>query len=254
MIHISIAPEYIFSLGRLALTNSLFTSVIASLLIAAWLIWAGLSVRLAPGGRLAQIVETLFEAVLDLIEQVTQDRDKARRFFPLLMTLFIYIVVNNWLGLLPGFGTVVINTAHGNVPLLRGANADLNTTLALAVISVIMTQIYAARELGLFRHLGKYFSFNPLMMFIGVLELFSEITRMLSFSFRLFGNIFAGEVLLVVMAALVPFFGPVPFFFLELFVGLVQALVFTVLSLVFLTIASTDHGHDSHKIQPVLAA
>jgi len=145
-------------------------------------------------------------------------------------------------------GSITITGPHGTVPLLRGATADLNTTIALAIISVVMTHLYAIRELGLFTHLKKYVSLNPIMLFVGFLEIISELSKMVSFSFRLFGNIFAGEVLLVVISYLLPALGPVPFFGLELFVGLIQALVFTMLSLVFLEIASSAHGdHDTHE-------
>jgi F-type H+-transporting ATPase subunit a len=171
------------------------------------------------------------------------------------MTLFVFILINNWLGLLPGIGSITITTAHGAVPLFRGATADLNTTLALAIISVVMTHIYAIKELGLFKHLGKYFSFNPMLLFVGMLEIVSEFSKMVSFSFRLFGNIFAGEVLLVVIAYLAPLIAPLPFFGLELFVGLVQALVFTMLTLVFLEIATMSHGHEEqHSEGPSAAA
>jgi F-type H+-transporting ATPase subunit a len=138
----------------------------------------------------------------------------------------------------------VIKTGEGTVPLFRGANADLNATLALAIISVVATQVYAIRELGLVPHLKKYFSLHPIFSVVGLLELISEFSKVISFSFRLFGNIFAGEVLLIVIAYLLPFLGPLPFFGLEIFVGLIQGLVFTMLTLVFLVIALAEHGKD----------
>ncbi len=248
-IHISLAAERVLQLGPLALTNSLLTGLVGSVIIFALFRAASRHVALRPAGRLSQIIETVCEAVLDLIEQVTQDRAKAIRFFPLLMTLFIFILINNWLGLVPGVGSITIATEHGVVPLFRGATADLNVTIALAMISVVMTHVYAVRELGLFAHLSKYLSLNPISLFVGFLEIVSEFSKMISFSFRLFGNIFAGEVLLVVIAYLAPAVAPLPFFVLELFVGLVQALVFTMLSLVFLEIASSDHReHGTHKV------
>ncbi|MEX2054817.1 MAG: FoF1 ATP synthase subunit a, partial [Candidatus Andersenbacteria bacterium] len=165
-------------------------------------------------------------------------------------TFFVFILINNWLGLVPGVGSITVTTEHGTAPLFRGATADLNTTLALAIISVVMTHVYAIRELGLFSHLSKYFSLNPVMLFVGLLELVAEFSKMVSFSFRLFGNIFAGEVLLVVIAYLMPVVAPLPFFGLELFVGLVQALVFTMLTLVFLEIATSHHHGEesSHEV------
>lgn len=236
-LHISLAAQPVFHLGPVALNNSFFTGIVGSVLILALFIL----------GRRLPAIETICEAILDLIEKVTHDRAKAIKFFPLLMTLFIFILVNNWLGLLPGVGSIVVHSPHGPIPLFRPATADLNTTLALAVISVVTTHVYAIRALGLFSHLKKYISLNPIMLFVGVLELVAEFSKMISFSFRLFGNIFAGEVLLAVISFLVPALAPLPFFFLELFVGLVQALVFTMLSLVFLEIATTAHGeHTKH--------
>jgi F-type H+-transporting ATPase subunit a len=121
------------------------------------------------------------------------------------------------------------------VPLLRGANADLNTTLALAVIAVIAIQVLGVSAIGAIKYAKKFFNFsNPINAFVGFLELISEFSKLISFSFRLFGNIFAGEVLLMVIAFLVPYIAPLPFFFLELFVGIVQALVFMMLTLVFI--------------------
>jgi F-type H+-transporting ATPase subunit a len=179
---------------------------------------------------------------------MTGNRQRAAQFFPLLITIFIFVLINNWIGLLPGVGSIIIKTAEGNVPLLRGANADLNTTLALAIVSVAAIQFYAMRELGFRRHIKKYFALDPIYSFVGFLELISEFSKVISFSFRLFGNIFAGEVLLIVIAYLLPLVGPLPFFGLELFVGLIQALVFTMLTLVFLVIATADHGgEEDHR-------
>lgn len=235
-LHISLAAQPVLHLGPVALNNSLVTGLAGSVLILILFIL----------GRRLNVVETSCEAILDVIEKVTHNRAKAIKFFPLLMTLFMFILVNNWLGLLPGVGSITIASPHGPIPLFRAATADLNTTLALAVISVVMTHIYAIRELGLFTHLKKYVSLNPIMLFVGALEFIAEFSKMISFSFRLFGNIFAGEVLLVVISFLTPVLAPLPFFFLELFVGFVQALVFTMLSLVFLEIATSAHGEHNH--------
>lgn len=246
-LHISLAADPVVHLGPIAFNNSLLTGVTGSLVIMVVFITAARLVKLHPGRGLAHAVETTCESLLDLIENVTHNRAKAVRLFPLLATLFIFILVNNWLGLLPGVGSLTVTGPHGPVPLFRAATADLNTTLALAVISVVMTQVYAIRELGAVSHLKKYISLNPILLFVGLLEFFAEFSKMISFSFRLFGNIFAGEVLLVVISFLAPALAPLPFFFLELFVGLVQALVFTMLSLVFLEIATTAHSGHNEK-------
>ncbi len=250
-IHISLAAEKVFEVGPVIVTNSLLAGVIGSAIIFVVFYLAGRSVTIQPRGGVANVVESISEAILDLIEQVTHNRAKAERFFPLLMTLFMFILVNNWLGLLPGVGSITLQGEQGPFPLFRGATADLNATLGLAIISVVMTHVYAIRELTLFRHLKKYVSPNPILLFVGILEFVAEFSKMISFSFRLFGNIFAGEVLLVVIAFLAPAVAPLPFFGLELFVGLVQALVFTMLTLVFLEIATTDHSAHSEHAESV---
>lgn len=240
-LHISLAAEPVLRLGWLVMTNSMLAGAVGSVVVFVLFTLGARRVALAPAGRWSQTVEGISESILVLIEGVTSNRGRAIRFFPLLMTLFVFILVNNWLGLLPGVGSITVQTAEGVVPLFRAATADLNTTLALAAISVVMTHAYAIRELGLFRHLTKYFSLNPALLFVGLLELVSDVSKMISFAFRLFGNIFAGEVLLVVISMLAPLAGPLPFFILELFVGLVQALVFTMLTLVFLSLASSHY-------------
>lgn len=241
--NISLRAETVFHIGGFAVTNSLLAGLLTSIILIVVLGLTARRVKERPGKGFSQAVEALFEAIIDLIENVTHDRDKATRFFPLIATLFLFILLSNWMGLLPGMGSITIKTAAGTVPLFRGANADLNSTLALAIISVVMTQVYAVRELGIVPHLKKYFSASPIMSFVGLLEIVGEFSKMISFSFRLFGNIFAGEVLLIVISGLVPILGPLPFFGLELFVGLIQALVFAMLSLVFLSIATSAHGH-----------
>lgn len=253
-LHISLAAEPVFHIGSFAVTNSMLLSIIGSVLLCGLLIHAARKISLHPGGMLTQIVEAASEVLLSMIEQVTLRRDRALEYFPLLMTLFLFILANNWLGLLPGVGTITVQSDHGTVPLLRGATADLNTTLALAFLSVAMTQVFAIKRLGLFGHLKKYISINPVLLFVGILELISEFSKMISFSFRLFGNIFAGEVLLVVIGFLAPVIAPLPFFALELFVGFVQALVFTALTLVFLEIATAEHdGPPDHSHSAVAA-
>ncbi len=250
MLQISLAPEQVSRIGSFPITNAMLTGLVGSIIIVFLFGLAGQAVSLYPKSKLANVVEAISEALLDLIEQMTHNRAKAERFFPLLMTLFIFILVNNWLGLVPGVGSIIVHTTQGSAPLFRGANADLNATFALAVISVVMTQAYAIKQLGLFKHLKKYVSLNPIYLFIGLLEIISEFSRMISFSFRLFGNIFAGEVLLAVISSLLPLVGPLPFYGLELFVGFIQALVFTMLTLVFLEMATTSHDTHSSDHQP----
>jgi F-type H+-transporting ATPase subunit a len=165
--------------------------------------------------------------------------------FPLVATFFIFIIVNNWAGLIPGFGSIgIYEMKEGHevfVPFLRSANADLNTTIMLSLVSVIVIQIVGIGVIGLKSYTKKFFNFSsPILFFVGILELISEFIKIISFSFRLFGNVFAGEVLLIVITMLVPYILPIPFYGLELFVGFIQALVFTMLTLVFIKMATIE--------------
>lgn len=254
--NISLAAEPIFHIGSFAVTNSLIVAV----LVMAFLCTVALALsrrKLAavPQG-LQNLTETIIEGALSFVESVVGDRVKAERFLPLTATVFFFVLFSNWFGLLPGVGTIGLYETHEGhqvlVPFLRSASADLNGTLAIALISVFGTQFFGIIALGFVKYTSKYvdivglikhFSFQKVIMFfVGILELISEVAKVVSFSFRLFGNVFAGEVLLIVVSALVPFFAPLPFLFLEVFVGFVQALVFSLLTLVFLTIATAEHA------------
>jgi F-type H+-transporting ATPase subunit a len=237
--HVSLAPQALFSLGSVTVTNSMLTTAISSVLLIVALIWAARKVTLKPAAGFAGTYEAICSAVLDQAEQTFGSREIALRYFPLLATLFIFILLGNTLGLLPGFDTLEL----GGVPVFRSVTTDLNTTVALAVISVVLTQIYAIRKLGVIGNLHRYFSSSPLMNVLGLLEVFLELTRLISFSFRLFGNIFAGEVMLIVIGSLVPILGPSPFWGFELFIGFIQAFVFTMLTMVFIALAIDPIAH-----------
>lgn len=244
-IHISLAAEEVFRIAGFSITNSMLTGVVASVCIAALMIGIARSMSLSPKKGISGMIDAASDWLLSLIEDVTHDRAKSIRFFPIVITIFFFVLLNNWLGLLPGVGSIHI----GHVPLFRGMAADLNATLALAVISVVMIHVYAIREIGFGAHARTYFSKNPIFMFVGILEMLSDVTKAVSFAFRLFGNIFAGEVLLVVIAALVPLLAPLPFFLLEIFVGFVQALVFSLLTVAFFGVATAhESAHDTLKV------
>lgn len=241
MEHISLSSNIIFYIFGWPITNSILATWLSILI----LVILALAVRLAfkkhPHG-LQNIMEMIIESLLGLVDSVTGDRQKSLKIFPWMATFFLFILVSNWIELIPGFGLIGIERHGEFMPLLRAANTDLNTTLALALISIIATQFLGIISIGLLKHLKKYFNFsNPINFFVGFLEILSEISRIISFAFRLFGNIFAGEVLLVVIAFLIPYIIPMPFYGLELFVGFIQALVFAMLTLVFMTMAMTAH-------------
>lgn len=242
---ITLYAEKLFSISALPITNTLVTTLITSLFLSLLAFVISKNVTLIPG-KIQSLAEIIIETIFSTIENLS-DKKRATRFFPVVATIFIFIIVANYLGLLPGFGTFGIFKHHSSgstfVPILRSVNSDLNVTLALALISVVMTHYYSISTLGIINYLRRYFSLNPVNLFVGLLEIVAEITKILSLSFRLFGNIFAGETLLVTISALFAFGLPLPFMFLEIIVGFVQAAIFMMLTLVFMVILTEKPAH-----------
>lgn len=319
-----LAAERLFRIGGFWVTNTIFTAWFVVAFLAIVLLAATRKMALIPSG-LQNLVEALFEWALDIVEGIAGPQH-ARRFFPLVITIFLYVMIGNWMGLLPGFASigVVEEADHGVefverkigpvtlafvplkpkvvhkdehetehaaaagvsaapyvsalpaetaspppgagtkqeadrfvgilVPAFRSVNTDVNMTLAIALFSFVFVEWWGLRSLGI-RYLGKFFNVRELArgnimgiidVFVGILELFSEFIRIVSFTFRLFGNIFAGEVLLLMMTFLVPFVFVQPFYFLEIFVGFIQAAVFALLTLVFATMAVESHAAGEH--------
>src|SRR3989344_1119525 len=239
---IEFAAEKLFNIGSLPITNALLTTLVVSTLIITFALLATRKMKKVPGD-LQNFAETLVEGLLNLIEPLAGE--KTRRFFPFIATFFIFIITANYFGLLPitsGFGLVrAFNGQETIVQLFRSINSDLNSTLALALISVGVTHYFSVTTLGLVGYLKRYLSLNPIYLFVGFLEIISEFTKIISLSFRLFGNIFAGETLLTTVSSLFAFVIPLPFMFLELLVGFVQATVFMMLTLVFMIILTEKH-------------
>ena len=301
-------------IGGFRVTNTMLATWIAivALLI---LTWRVRSKQTEIPGRLQGIVEVILEFFLGLAEGIA-GRERGRRFFPLVMTIFLFILTANWLGILPGFGTIgrvetiseiehhhcdkyedhdspeykdcISHVSHRSVqvfegdgafayqpfgsvgsnvtieeweehpqqgrqagilvPFFRSANTDLNTTLAIAIVAMVMIHFWAFSTIGFGSHIGKFINFRggPIALYVGILEGISEIAKLISFTFRLFGNIFAGEVLLAAMIFMIPLIGIIPFLGLELFVGMVQAFIFSMLTLVFAATASVAHNGDHH--------
>ena len=244
MVHISLSGEVIGAIGSFQVTNSILTTWLVMIFLTTMVIIFRSSINSVPS-HFQSFFEILVGSLYTTFESLLGER--TRQFFPLIATLFIFILFSNLVDVLPGVNSIVVKESaavseRGTVPLFRPPTADLNTTLGLAIISILAIQFFGIRALGLFSHLGKYFSFkDPLSFFVGVLEIIQEFSRILSFSFRLFGNIFAGEVLLSVMAFLMPLIVPIPFLGLELFVAFIQALVFSMLTAVFLSLAIAKH-------------
>lgn len=249
-LHISISAEPVFNLLGIPITNAIATSWVISALTILFFYFA--TKQLLVKGKLTRLqmfIEILIEGLYGIVEGIAGSV-KGRMFFPLVMTFFIFIVPSNWSGLIPGAGSIGFNgELHGKevfIPILRGPTADINTTLALGLIAMVMVQVYGFKFKG-FKYLKKFFDFsNPINTFVGILELVSDLSKVISFTFRLFGNIFAGEVLIAVMTFLIPVIVPMPFYALEIFVGVIQGLVFLMLATVFMNMATLGHGDEAH--------
>lgn len=246
MLEIVLHGEKIAEIGGFTITNAMLYSWMVTLVIVAIAFVIRKRTALVPQ-RFQGAVELVIGGAYDFMADTLGSTKKATKYFSYIATLFFFILFNNWLALLPitsfGFNEQL---EHGQilVPFFRTTNSDLSHTLILAILSVVMIQVFGIMTLGFFKYAHKFFVNpfkNPVGAFIGILEIVSEIAKMISFSFRLFGNIFAGEVLLVIISYLMPFGAPLPFMVLELFVGLIQAVVFATLTLVFVKIATVEH-------------
>lgn len=245
--NISIAAEELFRAWGFPMTNTVILTLLISVSLMVFSAMFFRTLSLVPG-RMQSAVEAVFEALWGLVVEVAGEERLARKFFPIVATIFFFVLFSNWVELLPGLGTIGIRHGHEIIPFLRSSSADLNMTLALSLIAVFTVQYMGIATIGVVKYAKKFFV-SPLSKpygvgtFMGILELMGEATRVVSFSFRLFGNIFAGEVLLIVILNLVPYIVPLPFLFLELFVGVVQAAVFSILTLVFLKMATLEAEH-----------
>lgn len=241
MVDIQFRPEYIFSIGNFRVSNSLLTSLIVSL----FLVFVAVYFKNRKSGKsfLVKATKALVYELIKLVDEVTGDRKISYDVLPLVATFFIFIFIANLFALFPGFlGSIYLNTTSGRIPLIRSPNSDLNTTLALALISVMATQYYSLKYLGLKSYIARFINFkSPVLFITGFFEIITEGVKVISFSFRLFGNIFAGEVLLIVMAFLVPYLIPLPFMVLEIFVGVIQAFIFAMLTLTFIRTSTIRH-------------
>jgi len=260
--------EAVFHLFGFPITNSIIATWLTMIILVGITFLVSRRMKLIPRG-LQNLVEYVIEALFNFCKRVAGE-ENGRRFFPVVATIFLFVALNSWLSLLPGFGSIETVNAEGHhVHLLRGANTDINMPLALALVSFVFIEFYGLKTLR-FGYIGKFirakqigrgvgqlvrgkiksgFSglfFGAIDVFVGVLEGMSEFIRVVSFTFRLFGNMTAGEILLLVTAFLVPWVFALPFYGLELLVGFVQALIFSGLTLVFLTVAVVSHGEEGH--------
>lgn len=257
--------EPIFHIGAFTVTNSILNTLLAVTVITVVSLLVNHRLRAVPG-KLQNAAEMVIEGFLGLFDSVTSSRTRSLQFAPLVLSFFVFILVNNWLGLLPGIGSIGQIAEHGGekifIPYFRGGTADLNTTLALATIGVVLSHVFGVVAIGGWHYFNKFININaflvipkkmfkdptviivnPIKAFVGLIEIIGEVAKIASLSFRLFGNIFAGEVLLASMSAILAWGLPIPFMFLEVIVGLIQALIFAMLVLAYLTMNTTAEEH-----------
>jgi len=252
-IHVSLKAEELIDLGFIQITNSMISMWIVMGIIILFVFLGTRKVKMVPSG-FQNFFEFIVESLFNYFDAVFQDRKKTKKYFSLLASFFLLIIFSNWIGVLMELVPIKINLGgHEVVHLFRSANTDLNTTLSLALISVSLIQIFGVWSLGFKGYIGKFINFtSPINFFVGILELVSEMIKIVTLSFRLFGNIFGGGVILLVITELASklevygkdliLFGvPAPFYALEIFVGFIQALVFTTLSLIFIKMATDEH-------------
>jgi len=252
-------PETIFHIFGFPITNTIIGSWVSIALLVGLSYIVTRKIKLIPS-RLQNVLEFALEGLLNFCKSIAGEKN-GRLFFPMVATIFLFVIINAWLSLLPGFGSIIVTNPEGEaMHLLRGANTDLNMALALAIVSFVFVEYFGFKTLG-FSYLKKFFNFGPsfrsahdflegnisrglsgllygiIYIFVGFLELISELVRIMSFTFRLFGNMLAGEILIIVVFFLVPLIAAIPFYGLELLVGFIQALIFSGLTLIFANLA-----------------
>jgi F-type H+-transporting ATPase subunit a len=265
---VKLPAEAIFHIGVFPVTNTLITSWITMLVLMLIALLVTNRSKLIPG-RLQGAVEAIIEYMYNFCKDVAGEKN-GRKFFPVVTTIFLFVLLNALMNLIPGYGTITMNTEEGVVPLLRGANTDINTALSLALISFVCVTFWGikANKAGFFKtffNFGRFFKgwgqvftgkakagcgsvvFGLIDIFVGVLELFSYFIRIVSFTFRLFGNMTGGEILILILFFLFGFSGvsSIAYAF-EMLVGVVQALIFAGLTLVFATMATEEHEGEEH--------
>jgi F-type H+-transporting ATPase subunit a len=265
--HFELPAETVFHILGFPVTNSIIAAWCTMIFLVAFSYAMTRRMKLVPG-RLQGAFEALLGWLYDLCRRVAGE-ENGRRFFPVVATIFLFVAFNAWLSLIPGFGSITVMNAGGHeVHLFRGANTDINMPLALALVSFVFVEYFGLKSFGV-RYLRKFVNIGPFLgslgqvfrgrvrtglgslftglihLFVGLLETLSELVRIISFTFRLFGNMTAGEILLLIAAFLIPWVFALPFYGLELLVGFVQALIFGGLTLVFLTLATAGHGEEA---------
>jgi F-type H+-transporting ATPase subunit a len=267
----SLAPGVLFNIGNFPITNTMITAWITIILLALLTFLAFRRPKIVPAG-IQKVMEYIYNALLDFCISVAGEKD-GRRFFPFVATIFLFVITNAYLGLLPFYGDALFITdaAGKHIPLLRAANTDINVPLSLALFAWISIEAFGLKAHGLFQYAKKFLNFHRIGKgfgnlfrgniksalgdlifgvidaFVGILELVSEFIRIISFTFRLFGNMTAGEVLILIVAFLAPLVTGFVVYGLETLVGFVQALIFGGLTLVWMTTAVAKHAEEEHS-------
>ena len=259
----TVYAEPLYYVGDFEITNSLVNSWIIVLVVVVLSLTVKAKVNLVPRG-VQSLFEVTIDALMGVFDSVTGNRKKTEKLFPFVFSFFLLILLINWSGLLPGMGSVgMVVSEHGQnmfVPFIRGGTADVNATLALAIMAVVASHIFGVLSIGVWKHLNKFINIeaileiprkfkddksilmiNPIKVFVSLIEIVSEVSKVVSLTFRLFGNVFAGEVLLATMAGIMAFLLPVPFMFLEVLVGVMQAFIFSILVMSYMSMAADSH-------------
>lgn len=248
--HISIKAEEILNLGGVSITNSHMLGLLG-IIILVWLLFGARAVALGKKkpNFATRLITWTFEGLYGTVRQVIPDEKWAKKVAPVAITIFFFVIAQYWMGILPIVGPITVGEG---TPLFRPFVADLNMTFALAIVTIVAAQIYAFKYMGFKGNMGRYFINplkDPIMAFVGILELVAEFSRLLGLSFRLFGNVLAGEVLLIMIAYLTQFISPLalqPFYLFELFIGGIQAYIFFMLTVVFISLGLSHHGDEAH--------
>jgi F-type H+-transporting ATPase subunit a len=268
--HVALPAESVAHVGSFSITNTLIASWFTILVLTGLSYLCTRKMKLIPG-RLQGMAEAVVEGLLNFVESVS-GKKHARMLHAGVATIFIYVISNAYLALLPFFGTIGFrHSSHGHeefIALFRAANTDVNVPLSIALMSFFFVESWGMRAIGVVHYLSEFINvrqflqglkelftgkiktgpmnivFGFISLFVGVLEIFSHLTRMLSFTFRLFGNMTAGEILILVSCFLIPMVFAIPFYGLELLIGLIQALIFSGLTLVFGTVAVSPHHEE----------
>ncbi len=246
-ISVKLSPYVVGHIGSLPITATLITTWVSMIVLCAIAFLLRNKLRVIPG-KFQSIVELTIGGLYNYVEATLESKDLSRKYFPVLMTIFLFLLAMNWTGLLPGVTSIGFFEGHGEeqhlVPLFYPPASDLNIAIAFAFVAMIVIEAAGIMAMGVWKYGSKFVNFSsPLKFVVGLIELISELGRIVSFSFRLFGNIFAGKTLLTVVIFFVPLILPIPILAYEVFVGFIQAGVFAFLTLIFIKLAVEEPHH-----------